>query len=73
MTVIQKTFTDSDGTRKVEIFQRDDNTLGFEEMKFGRDENAWYPVSKYSHAIVDSLDRAIKEATERVVWLSVKK
>jgi hypothetical protein len=73
MTVIHKTFLNSDGTRKVEVFQREDKTFGFEEMRFGTNENAWFPVGKYSVAIIDSLDNAVKEATKRVAWLSTEK
>ena len=46
--MIKKTFVRSDGARKVEIFQRDDKTFGFEELEFGGDENSWYPVGRYS-------------------------
>jgi hypothetical protein len=70
MRDIKKTLVNADGTRKVEVFQRDDNTFGFEELKFGQEEQAWFPVGKYSFAIIDSLESAIKEAKERVAWLS---
>lgn len=52
------------------MFQRADNTFGFEELKFGQEEQAWFLVGKYSIAIVDSLDHAINEAKGRVAWLS---
>lgn len=61
-----------DGTRKVEIFQRENRenkTFGFEELEFGSEENSWYPVGRYSLAVIDSLDNAIKEAEGRVSWL----
>ena len=70
MREIKKTLVNSDGTRKVEVFQRVDNTFGFEELKFGQEEQAWFPVGKYSTAIIDSLESAIKEAKGRVAWLS---
>ena len=66
---IKETFMKSDGTRKVEIFQRENKTFGFEELEFGPDENSWYPVGEYSLAIIDSLDNAIREAEGRVRWL----
>ena len=69
-TIVKKTFVRSDGTRKVEIFQRGDNTFGFEELEFGNDENVWYPVGKYSFAIIDSLDNATREAEGRIQWLA---
>jgi len=70
MDGIKETFLNSDGTRKVEVFQRADGTFGFEELKFWQEEQAWLPVGKYSIAIIDSLERAITEAKGRVPWLS---
>lgn len=70
MPNIKITFLKSDGTRKVEVFQRTDNTFGFEELKFGEQEKAWFPVGKYSFAFIDSLESAVKEAKGRVAWLS---
>jgi len=67
--IIKETFMKSDGTRKVEIFQRENKTFGFEELEFGSEENSWYPVGEYSLAIIDSLDNAIREAEGRVSWL----
>ena len=65
--IIKQTFIKSDGTRKVEIFQRENKTFGFEELEFGSEENSWYP--EYSLAIIDSLNNAIREAEGRVSWL----
>jgi hypothetical protein len=70
MSDIKKTYVKSDGSRKVEIFQREDKTFGFEESEFGHEENAWFPIGRYSVAIIDSLDNAIKEANGRVAWLA---
>ncbi|HEY4425116.1 MAG TPA: hypothetical protein VGN10_12955 [Pyrinomonadaceae bacterium] len=61
--IIRETFVKSDGTRKVEIFQRENKTFAFEEFEFG------YPVGEYSLTIIDSLDNAIREAKGRVSWL----
>jgi hypothetical protein len=69
-SIVRKTFTNIDGSRKAKIFERPDGTFGFEELAFGRDEDAWFTVGKYSIAIVDSLDDAIAEAKGRIAWLS---
>ena len=66
----KKTFVKSDGTRKVVIFQREDKTFGFEEFKFGPEENSWFPVGKYSLAMIDSLEKTIMEAQGRIQWLA---
>jgi hypothetical protein len=70
MRDVKKTLVNSDGTRKVEVFQRVDNTFGFDELKSGQEEQAWFPVGKYSIAVIDSLESAIKEAKGRIAWLS---
>ena len=70
MNTVQKTFVKSDGTRKVEIFQRENGTFGFEEFEFGMKENSWYPVGRYSFAVIDTLETAIREAQARVSWLT---
>ena len=67
--IIKQSFVKSDGTRRVEIFQRENKTFGFEELEFGSEENSWYPVGEYSLAIIDSVDNAIREAAGRVSWL----
>jgi plasmid stabilization system protein ParE len=58
--------------RSVDIFQRLDGTFGFEELHFGRAEQAWYPVGKYSYAVVDTLEKAKQEAKNRVSWLAAE-
>ena len=67
---IKNTFVKSDGTRRVDIFQREDKTFGFEELEFGTEENYWYPVGNHSFAIIDSFKNAIREARSRVLWLA---
>ena len=69
MREVKQTFVKSDGARRVEIFRRDDGTFGFEEMRFGAEERTWFPVGRYSTAVIDSLDNAIREARGRVSWL----
>ena len=69
-TTTKKTFVKPDGTRRVDIFQRDDKTFGFEEFEFGVEENSWYPKGRYSVAIIDTFENAIREAKSRVRWLA---
>ena len=72
MRHISKTFLKADQTRKVEVFQRADDTFGFEELELGQEENAWFAAGKYSIAIIASLEGAIKEAKGRAGWLSLE-
>lgn len=66
---VVKTINDPRGGRRVEIYRRANGTFGFEEWKYGVDEKAWFPVGRYSYAIIDTLERAEQEARSRVDWL----
>ena len=70
---IVKTIESEDGNQKLHIFQRENGTFGFEEMKFGEDEDAWFLVGRYSIAICESESTALREARDRVGWLSREK
>jgi len=70
MDIVHRTFTHRDGSRRVDIFERSNGTFGFEELAFSQEEAIWFPVGKYSLAIVDSVDAAVTEARGRVRWLS---
>ena len=64
------TFVHPNGSRRVEIFQRENGTFGFEEWKFLSDEQAWIPItSRRSIPMVSSEEEAIKEAKGRIDWL----
>jgi hypothetical protein len=67
---IVKTINDRDRKRRVEIYKRSDGSFGFAEWQFGTEEQSWYPVGRYSHAIIDTLENAEKEARSRVRWLA---
>ena len=63
------TIDDPRGGRRVEIYRRSDGRFGFEEWAYGADERAWYPVGRFSYAVIDTLERAEQEAGSRVSWL----
>jgi len=42
MKTVQE-FRSQDGTRKVEIFQREDCTFGFTDWQYDAKEDLWYP------------------------------
>ena len=69
-TKIVKTINDRSGKRRVHVYQRSDGSFGFEEWKFAQEEQCWYPVGRYSHAVIDTLENAEREATSRVHWLA---
>jgi len=37
---------------------RADGFFGFEEWRFGTEEQCWFPVGRYSCAIIDTLENA---------------
>ena len=70
MTQIVWTILHPKGNRKVEIFRRENGTFGFEEWKlWDEPENSWAPYGRYSTAIIDTFDRALKEVEGRVSWV----
>jgi len=69
---ILKTIDDRSGTRRVQIYQRANGSFGFEEWRFGIEEQCWYPVSRYSSAVIDTFENAEREARSKVAWLAVR-
>jgi len=67
---IVRTFTNPAKTRKLNIFRRDNGSYGFEDMKYGEEESAWSPVGRYSVAVFDTEEMAIRESKSRVSWVA---
>jgi hypothetical protein len=67
---IVKTIHDPGNKRKVQVFQREDGTFGFEEWKWVSEENCWAPLPKQITSVIDTLEHALKEAKERIPWIS---
>jgi len=69
-TVVATVFN-ADMTRQVEVFQRRDGSFGFEELRFSEPERSWIVSGCYSNSFTDSTESALREARERVLWLSL--
>jgi hypothetical protein len=69
---VVKTIHDQGNERKVQVFQREDGTFGFEEWKWSREENCWMPLPKQITSVIDTLEHAQEEAKERIPWLRTK-
>ena len=67
---VVKTIHNPQGNRRVEIFQRNDGSFGFEEWTYAVDEGTWVPFGRYSIAVIDTLERAEQEARGRIAWLA---
>ena len=55
----------------VDIFQRDDNSFGFEEFRRDSETNeGWYKIGFFGDSIFSSEEEAYKNACRHVVWLT---
>ena len=57
------------GHERIEIFERDNGTFGFDLFKYDAEEDAWCQWGLDSHAITDTAERAEIEARGRIDWL----
>ena len=71
MKQIVKELLAPDGTRKVQVFQRDDGSFGFESLRFSDHplEMSWIPHGRFSECFAPSAEIAEHEARSRVDWL----
>jgi hypothetical protein len=67
--VVQSIYN-ADRTRRVDIFRREDGNFGFEELRYGVDEQAWYPCGCYTASFTATPEAAAREAHGRVAWLA---
>jgi len=59
-----------DGSRCVDIFEREDGAFGFEEYRQDPESNSgWFPIGNYSSLIMGSERDALEEALIRIPWL----
>jgi hypothetical protein len=57
--------------RCVDLFERPDQTCGFEEFRRDvEDAGAWTPVQYYGYAVFPSREAALAAAIKAVGWLS---
>lgn len=62
-----------DGSVCVDIFQRDDNTFGFEKFrKDAEDLKGWFPIGEYSSVVFSNKTDAVIAASKKVEWFSAK-
>jgi hypothetical protein len=52
------------------VLRREDGTFGFEEWKWLPEETCWSPLPKQITSVIDTLEHALKEAKERIPWIS---
>ena len=71
MRSIVKELVSHDGKRKVQIFQREDGSFGFEALYWSDEplELCWFPYGGFSECFTDDDQVAVSEARGRVDWL----
>ena len=68
--IVVHSINNSDESLCVDIFQRDDNSFGFEEYRRDPETNeGWYKVGFFEQSIFSSEGEAYKNACKHVVWL----
>ena len=69
--IVVRSINNADKSLCVDIFQREDNTFGFEEYRRDSETNeGWYKVGFFEDNIFSSEDEAYKNACKSVVWLN---
>ena len=71
--IVVRSINNSDESRCVDIFQREDNSFGFEEYRRDPETNeGWYKVGYFEDNIFFSEDKAYKTAYKNIFWLNEK-
>ena len=69
--IVVRSINNNDESRCVDIFQREDNSFGFEEYRRDIETNeGWYKVGFFEDSIFSSEEEAYKNACKHVVWLN---
>ncbi len=67
---VMKSINIEDQSRCVDIFQRPDNTFGFEEYRRDIEDNqGWFAIGFFDELVFDSEARAHEAALLKVSWL----
>ena len=57
----------------VDIFQREDNTFGFDEFRSDKETNeGWYKIHSYGYNIYLTEQEAYNHAYKNILWLNNK-
>ena len=69
--IVVRSINNADKSLCVDVFQREDNTFGFEEYRRDSETNeGWYKVGFFGDNIFSSEEEAYKNACKSVVWLN---
>ena len=69
--IVVRSINNTDKSLCVDIFQREDNTFGFEEYRRDSETNeGWYKVGFFGDSIFSSEEEAYESACKSIVWLN---
>ncbi len=68
MTVL-RSINNSDGSLCVDVFSRDDGSIGFEEFRRDvEDTSGWFAIGDHAARRFTTVEDALHAATQAVVW-----
>ena len=66
-----RSINNSDESLCVDLFQRKDNSFGFEEFRRDKENNeGWYKIGVYGNRVFLTEEEAYKNARKNIVWLN---
>ena len=69
--LVIRSINNSDESLCVDLFQRKDNSFGFEEFRRDKENNAgWYKIGAYGNRVFLTEEEAYKNARKNIVWLN---
>ena len=69
--LVIRSINNSDESLCVDLFQRKDNSFGFEEFRRDKENNAgWYKIGIYGSRVFLTEEEAYKNARKKIVWLN---
>ncbi len=70
MTVL-RSINNPDGSLCVDVFSRDDGSIGFEEFRRDvEDTSGWFAIGGHAGQRFTTVEDALRAASEAVVWFS---
>ena len=71
--IVVRSINNADKSLCVDVFQREDNTFGFDEFRREKETNeGWYKIHSYGHNIYLTEQEAYNQACKNILWLNNK-
>ena len=70
--LVIRSINNSDESLCVDLFQRKDNSFGFEEFRRDKENNeGWYKIGFLGHLIFTNEEEAYTNACKHIQWLNI--